>query len=273
VSEDTFSQSDADDLQRRNGAKRKNGSLPYLDDGILDDVENLRAWLTGALRPKPGWRVDGFIRHGRQRDDTCELELLGPGGTRRRLEIPEQRLLSAPASLRATVTSATDGLVRPGSLVKSELEDVWLALVTIASVTANQSLEDEARVWLAEAERAGERLDGHTFEPDGRLDAIRALKRRDQFDAMRAKQYTDPNLLGPRPRPAVLIDRQTGARYMRVGEVSAFLRHVIGVQSSSQAKIDGRLSGAGAERVRFVAKNASGKTEKADVYRLPEEAE
>jgi hypothetical protein len=225
------------------------------------------------LRPKPGWRIDNFIRHGRDRADTCELELVGPGGARRRFEISEQRLLSTPTALRATLTSATDGLIQPGSLVKSELEDTWVALVTIASVTANQSLKGEAGVWLAEAERAAEPIVDRTFEPVGRLDAIQALKHRDQFDSMRAKQYSDPDLIGPRPHPAVLIDSQTGERWMRVGEVAAFLRHVIGIQTSSQTRIDGRLAGAGAERKLFTAKNANGRTEKADVYRLPGEVE
>jgi hypothetical protein len=247
--------------------ERRLKKLPRPDEPL----SAVRDWLTKALAPAAGFRVEDFLRHGRQRTDGCELVLLGPGGQRRYFEVGEQRLLSTAGTVRATVVAATDALCRPGSLTKAEQEDIWVALVTLATVTANQDLKDEARDWLEQAEAAAERIEGHTLEPPGRLDALQKLVDRRYFNRLRALEYSDP-LADPatKPRPALLVDKNTGERWMRVGEVACFLRHVLGTPSMTQPTIDGRLAAFYVDRKDFSAKGAAGYA-KASLYRLPDE--
>lgn len=239
------------------------------------DLPTWREWLTKMMGPAEGFLIEGFIRHGRQRTDACELVVLAPGGRRLRFEVAEQRFLSTSGSLRATVAGVTDGLVRPGQLSKPELEDVWVALVTLATVTANQDLKSEACDWLEQLEDAAERIQGHTLTQPGRVDALSRLVRyHTRFERLAALAYADPDV-APRdkPRPALLVDSvEVGVRWARVGEVACFLRHVIGTGSMSQTTIDGRLSPLGIGR-RYFAERAVGGNVKADLYRLPADDE
>lgn len=239
------------------------------------DLPTWREWLTKMMGPADGFRIEDFVRHGRQRNDACELVVVAPGGKRLRFEIAEQRFLSTPGSLRATVAGVTDGLVRPGQLSKPELEDVWMALVTLATVTANQDLKSEARDWVEQFEEAAERITGHTLEPPGRVDALSRLVRyHARFERLAALAYADADV-PPRdkPRPALLVDSaEVGVRWARVGEFACFLRHVIGTGSMSQPTIDGRLSQLDIARVFFEERALGGKV-KADLYRLPAEEE
>ncbi len=110
-------------------------------DYLPDYGKPLSAWRRLADRrsdPRRWIRILDFTRHGRERDDGCDLVVLAPGGKHLRFSIREQRRLSSSASLRATIVGATDGLVRPRSLSKPELEDIWTGLVTLATVTACQ---------------------------------------------------------------------------------------------------------------------------------------
>lgn len=225
-------------------------------DALLDHGKppsEWREWLDRALTPAAGYGVHNFLRHGRQRTDGCELVMIGPGGERPSYEIPEQRLLSTPATLRATLVSVTDGLVRPRSLSKAEQEDIWIALVTLATVTANQSDKDEAREWLEATIEQAKPLTGFSLAPAGRPDGLRELLTRDKFDYLRARQFTDPQESEP-PRPTLLIDSTTAERWMRVGDLAAFWRHVLGVGVMSQPTIDGRLSAIGVKRHEYPVK-------------------
>ena len=235
---------------------KKNGRTKRQLDPLPDHGKppaKWREWLDGALTPAAGYRVHNFLRHGRQRTDACELVLLAPDGERPVYEIPEQRLLSTPATLRATLVSVTDGLVRPRSMSKAEQEDIWIALVTLATVTANQSDKAETREWLEETIEQADRLVGFSLAPETRPDGLRALLARDKFDYLRARRFTDPQEVNP-PRPTLLIDSRTGEGWMRVGDLAAFWRHVLGVGVMSQPTIDGRLSALGVKRHGYAVK-------------------
>jgi hypothetical protein len=234
------------------------------------ELSQWRDWLTTALRPAFG-RVENFIRHGRQRVDRCELVILGVAGETLLFDVEEQRLLSTPGTQRQTLVSATDGLLRPPALTKAEQEDIWTALVTLATVTACQDAGDEASDWLAQAESAAKKLTGHTLRGPGRLEALEALAKHGAFTHARALEFADPRHRdGEPPRPALLVDK-TGERWMRVGDVAAFLRYCTGAPPMSQLTLDGRLAAVGVTRVRYGARSRSnGRFAQAKLYRLPE---
>jgi hypothetical protein len=226
-----------------------------------------REWLTEALSPAQCYRVHNLLRHGRQRSDACELVLLDPDGTHRSFEIEEQRLLSTPATLRATLVSATDGLVRPRSLTKGEQEDIWVALVTLATVTANQSTKAETQEWLEQTVEQAEQLTGYSLVPQTRPDALAALLARNTFDYLAARRLTDPHEITP-PRPALLLDTQTGEQWMRVGELAAFWRHVVGTPAISYRSIEGRLAAIGVKRHDYTFKPSGGTPRTVRLYRV-----
>ncbi len=226
-----------------------------------------RDWLTKGLSPTRGHRVHSFLRHGRQRTDACTLVLIGPEEKPRSFDIEEQRLLSTPASMRATLVSATDGLVRPERLTQAELEDIWIALVTLATVTAHQSQKDETREWLEATVEQAVPLTGHSLSPPKQVDGIQALLARDKFDYLRARRFLDAKEADP-PRPTLLIDNVTGERWIRVGDLATFWRHVLGVGVMSQPTIDGRLSAIGIKRHEYAHKDAQGSVRRVRLYRV-----
>jgi hypothetical protein len=226
-----------------------------------------RQWLTKALSPPDEFVVDDFQRFGRGREDPCELTLRAPGGGRLTLEFPTQRGLSIPGALRASITAASDGLLRIPKLSVPELEDIWTGLCSFARVTIDHKESDEVHEWLYELKIAAEPVKGHTLEQPGRLDALLALTQRRLFDRLAARELLDPNAVSP-PRPALLIDSQTGLRYVRVGEAVCFLRQIIGIPSTTQARIDSRFQQIGVERLFYEVKNADARA-KAQLYRLP----
>ncbi|MGZ4185018.1 MAG: hypothetical protein ACXVSF_06495 [Solirubrobacteraceae bacterium] len=227
-----------------------------------------REWLTAALSPAPGHRIDRFLRHGRQRTDACEIVLVTPGGDRRSIELGEQRHLSSPNSLRATVIAATDGLLRPERLTQAELEDIWVALVALATVTAQQSEKGDTREWLEQTIDAATPLTGFTLTGAGRPDALAALLGR-KFDYHAARHLLDARKDEPSPpRPTLLIDAQTGEQWMRVGDLGTYWRHVLGVGTISHSAIDGRLSAIGVKRHEWAHKNASGSVRRVRLYRV-----
>jgi hypothetical protein len=235
-----------------------------------------RDWLCAGLSPADGFRVDDFLRHGRNRDDGCELVVIAPGGRRLRFEIEEQRQLMSPASLRATVVAATDGLLRPDSLSRAELEDVWIALCTLATVTANQSEKAVARDWIGQLERAAERIEGYTLKPPHRLAGLVALDRRRTFDNAAAGEYLSPDVPpADKPRPGLLVDcEEPDVRWMRVGEAAVFLRRVVGIPTTNQSKIDSRLAAVGVGREFYATRGRATHTQaKANLYRLPPTSE
>jgi hypothetical protein len=226
-----------------------------------------RNWLTEALAPEPGYKVEKFLRHGRQRTDTCELVLVDRDRKRHTFEIEEQRFLSTPSSLRAAIAAATDGRVRPRRLTQAELEDVWIALVSLATVTANQSVKDETRERLEQTIEQAEELTGLSLIAAERPRAFEALLARNQFDYLAARRFTDPTTTMP-PRPVLLIDSRTGERWMRVGEVATFWRHVLGCEAIAQPKIDGRLAAIGVRRHEYTFKPLEGSTRRLRLYRV-----
>ena len=254
-------------------SKRQLAALP--DYGA--DLGAWRDWLTAAIRPAFG-RVEDFIRHGRQRIDGCAVVVV-EGTERVEFKIAEQRDLLA-GNLRATLASVSDGALRVPALSRTEQEDIWIALVTLATVTAEQSTEEETRDWLEQAEDAASPIRG-SLAPGERYAALEQILGHGTFTRERALAHTDPRSYtdpGDRPRPvllqeiALVDDKPTvAARWMRVGDVAMFLRYCTLAPPMSHLTLDGRIEAAGGERCRLAARSrATRRFLTAKLYRLPD---
>ena len=104
-------------------------------------------WLTAAIKPADDYEVHNFVRHGRQRTDSCDLVLKRWDGEHV-VEIEEQRHLQTPNTVRATLVSATDGLAGRERLNQSEYEHM------------DRTGNSRQRVGTAEQERRNARMDG-----------------------------------------------------------------------------------------------------------------
>ena len=217
---------------------RPKGSLPYLADDL--DVEGLRDWLSLALRPPSGWRMQNFERTGRQKSDPCWLTL-NNGRERLQYRFDNQRdLFSAP---RVAVTAVTDGLLRIPHLTKSEVEDFWVALCRLGSVLTETDDRHETGKWLEQLIEATSPLRGYTLVPDHRHDALMAIRAQGEFakvDALATLHGHTEN--GWQRRPVRFIDERTGEQFVRAAEAITFVRYVGGAEPLSPGTFRARCS-------------------------------
>jgi hypothetical protein len=232
----------------------------------------LRDWLTAALSPPPGYGVNDFERAGRLRGDPCKLTLSAPGGGEVWFRWNEQRELWSAGSLRASVYAQCDGLLRVPNLSRAELEDVWAALCMLAQVLVDQDDRDEMREWLVGFVAAGSNLNGITFTPAGRANALAVLRKRDRFTRRAAVELSDP-MADPLHliRPVVVIDSEDSTRWVCALELATYLRHVVGV-TIAQPTLDARVGEIGGSRERYEAQLLHGHVALV-LYRLPGDLE
>jgi hypothetical protein len=263
----TLRKGDREEIERDAGKPRPKGTLPYMPDRDAP-LSVLREWLTRAFAPPPGYSFDSFERHGRRLSDPAWTSFRTPAGGEVRFRYPEQRALAKPANLRSSVVSITDGLCRMGPVTNPEASDIWSALCSIAHVVANQDEVEEFREHLDSFIRVVEPEGRYTLEPPGRYDTLIGLQERGQFERRHAlAMATEADEYKWSLRPVLLIDHQTGERWVRVIELSAYLRVVVGMQLG-HGVLDGRMSELGAVRQRFEVRN--GKTHPhCSLYRLP----
>jgi hypothetical protein len=91
---------------------------------------------------------------------------------------------------------------------------------------------------------------GKTLVPDGRYEALMALKALGEFtrpDALTLLRGSEDW----QRRPARFIDEQTAEQWVRAGETATFLRWVLGVEPLSHSTLRARLSEIGVEARRF----------------------
>jgi hypothetical protein len=219
---------------------RKNGTLPFLPGGHDLDLEILREFVTMALRPPKGWRVVGFDRAGRDDIDPCTVAVQD-GREHRTFRFRKQGALYR--NLRATAVSVSDGFLNVPHLSPGEVEDVWAALCTLGRVLTEYDERDDARKWIEQMVPATMPLNGHTLVPDGRHDALMALRAAGEFtrpDALAlARPGEDQRFM---QRPCRFLDSQTGYQYLRAGETAAFVRWVLGVEPLSAQTLTARLT-------------------------------
>jgi hypothetical protein len=231
-----FTEQDLDSAQAKPRAK---GSLPYLPER---DPELLRAWLTMALRPPEGWTVKNFERAGRDRKDPCSIFVANGRESRTYRVNQQQELVMRP---RTTLLSISDGKLDVPHLTATEVEDVWAALCHLGEVLTEWDERDEARKWVEQMCVTTLPLTGHTLVPDGRHDALMAMKRAGEFtrsDALAlVRPGNDEQQQQYQQRPVRFVDEQTGEQWLRAGEVACYVRWVCGVEPLSHATLRARL--------------------------------
>lgn len=238
-----FTAADGEQVERKRGKPRPRGTLPYLPDEW--GPEPLRDWLTLAFRPGPDWRVQSFERTGRDKNAPCSI-VVRNGREQTTYRFSRQRDLTG-ASLRAAVIGVSDAKLRMPHLTPGEVEDVWAALCGLGDVLSEHDEADEARDWVEALLPVTLPLTGYTLVPDGRHDALMALRHAGEFargDAEALRRGGDDRY---QQRPARFVDVQTAEHWLRAGEVATFVRWVLGVEPLSHATLRARLSEVGVE--------------------------
>ena len=250
------------------GKTRPKGSLSYLPGGRDPDV--LRAWLTRAFRPDDGWSLDAFERPTTEPNDGCSITFRN-GRDIVTYRFKHQSDLMGP-KLRSMVLSVSSGELDMPHLTGSEIEDVWAAMCKLGSVLTEYDERDETRKWIEQMLTGTVPLTGRTLVPDGRWDALMAIRAQGEFtkpDAMAllsaARNETDQWLR----RPIRFIDCQTGEQWLRAGETATYLRWVLGAEPLSGGSLKGRLQEIGVETKYFQDRRLP--HPKARLYRLSEE--
>ena len=228
-------------------ADRKLAELP--EQGA-SDIE-YRDWLTVAVGCPPGVVFGDFVRLGDQLADPCTFTLHAGGDVMEFRTL--QKLLAQPATIRATLVYATNGLLRPGHVSRGEFEDIWVALLTLSNIVDTQAVSDETWSWLTQFERVCDVIEGLSFAgPQRRHDALVSLYRRPNWGKVQAGEG---KLAEHGSRPVWAIDEQTREQYVRVSELMTFLRHGISVGSIAGSTVNARIREIGGERVRFESRS------------------
>jgi hypothetical protein len=225
------------DLDIAQAKPRPKGSLPYLPNN--GDVELLRGWLTRAFKPSQGWRFENFERAGRGKLDPCSITFSAGRESRTFRFKQQQDLVRSP---RPAVLGISDGWLAMPHLTMGEVEDVWAALCTLGRVLTEHDEIQQTREWIEQLLPATLPLNGHTLVPDGRHDALMAIRAGGEFtkqDALSMIRPSDEQRW--QQRPCRFIDAQTREQFLRVGETACYLRYVVGVEPLSHATLKARL--------------------------------
>lgn len=235
-----ISDSDADRIGQK---PRPKGKLPHLPDGPT--IDELRGWLTLAFRPPSGFEVAGFERLGRELEHPAVL-IVANGRESRRFRFKRQRDLSRTP--RMVALAVADGWLAMPHLSAGEVEDVWAALCTLGRVLTEQDEPTQTREWIEALLPATTPLEGHTLVPDGRHDALMAIRAAGEFGKTEALSLVRGGEVdGWRQLPTRFIDAQTGEHWLRVGETATYIRYVIGVEPLPHSTLRARLHEIGIE--------------------------
>jgi hypothetical protein len=229
-----FTEQQLDALQAK---PRPKGTLPYLPDDR--SPEPLREWLTRAFRPPKGWQVQGFERFGREPRDPARL-MLANGREDRAFRIAKQVELTKNPCV--TLLTVSDAWLDVPHLTGTEIEDVWRALCRLGAVLSEFDETDQTREWIEALLPFCLPMNGFTLVPDGRHDALMAMRNAGEFRKPDAQQM----LRGGeeqrwQQRPCRFIDANTGEQWIRTGETATYLRWVIGVEPLSHGTLRARL--------------------------------
>ena len=125
--------------------------------------------------------------------------------------------------LRTTVLSVAQGELDMPHLTGSEIEDVWAAMCKLGSVLTDHDDRDDTRKWVEQMLEATKAMTDHTLVPDGRRDALLAIRAHGEFKYLDAKALLsarrddNPGLLH---YPIRFVDCQTGEQWLRRGETA-----------------------------------------------------
>lgn len=241
-----------DDLEaiaeKRHGPKaRPKGKLPWLPDGRDPDV--LRGWLTPAFRPDTGWSFDTFERPTTDPSAGCSITFRNGRETVTYRFKRQADLMGA--KLRPTVLSVSEGDLDMPHLTPGEVEDVWAAMCKLGSVLTHYDERDDTRKLIEQLLDATEPLTGRTLVPDGRHDALMAIRNHGEFTHPDAKALLHSHGERGLRRPIRFIDSQTGDQWLRAGETATYIRWVLGVEPLAGDSLRGRLGEIGVEVEHF----------------------
>lgn len=256
-----FTEAEMDALQEK---PRKSGSLPYLKSDR--DRQYLAGWLTRASRPaEKGYTLQTAERLGRDLKDPCVLIFANGREEPKRFRVKQQKDLTR--NPRMTLVSLSDGWLDVPHLTPSEIEDYWSALCRFAAVLTEFDEVDQTREWVEAMLPSTMPLNGYTLVPDGRHDALMAIRHAGEFRKPDAQQM----LRGDerwQQRPCRFIDSQTGNQWIRPGETATYLRHIVGVEPLSHSTLRARLREIGVLRQHF--EDYRPPHPKLDLYQLTE---
>ena len=208
-------------------------------------------WLADSFRLPEGFTVAHIVRHGKQKTDAMTMTLASSNGQPDlTVRFAEQRDAARPDSLRLTLASETNGVVRMSYVGLAEASDVYTVMCLAANEAAAQDVRDETQGWLDAVADDAHPLTGWTLQKDHRYDTLMMLRAHKMFDRRTANALA-ANQLEPGRQHIMLVDSVTGWRYLRAGEVAAYIRHLIGPPPMSQPTLDARLAEIGVDRVRY----------------------
>jgi hypothetical protein len=246
----------------------KERTLPYLPDQGAPELD-FRDWLTGATGCPAGMTFGDFTRHGSDLSDPCSFTLRGGGGEVQTFRTV-QRQLANPATIRATLVYATNGLLRPAHLSKIEYEDIWVGLIELSNIIDTRSEADEVWSWLTQYERSCDVVERLSLVARHRLDALLTLQRRPTWGKIQASGDKPAE---PGARPVWIVDFTTREQYVRASEFLTFVRHTIGTPISSST-LSSRLREIGGDRVKYEVRSRvdRGLHPRLTFYLMPAEA-
>lgn len=233
------------------------------------DVGAIRDYLTVAAGLPEHWHVQDACRLGQWGSDAMTLTIRTPGKEPDvTVRFDAQREAAKPATLHQAISAATRGRSRMKYPTPGQACDFFGMCCALAEVMENSTVADETQDWLDEFVTHTWEITGHSLiDTAKRYDGLGELCQV-AFERLEAQRYLRGDL-DDKDLPRLLIDTRTKVRWIRVGDLATYIRHVIGIKGGvSQTTLDARLREIGVQRAYIASKTATG-YRKARVYCLP----
>ena len=227
--------------------------LPYppARDAPLAD---LRRFVRVAAGLPDVIRVEEVTRFGSDLDDALHIRL--SNGVV--VKFKRQGDITLARVWQSAWTGGTAGVAQARYLSAAELGDVFWALCVVSNTTATQRFEDDLQELVDDLIGMAETLRGTLGQVEARYTLLGLLLQRPKYDARRQERDTYP--------PTLVVDEQTGARYLRGGELMSLAHYrKLGVTTGQFA---GRMRMIGLERRNVQAHGAGGHRRQV-LYELP----
>lgn len=233
---------------QRDGKVRRNG-WPKEVPGHDADLHQVRDYLNAAAQLPPGYAIAAAERLGQYGTDPMTVTISTPGRTRDwKVRFRNQRDASKPGALRGALSEATRGLSRMKYPSPAQASDFYGVLLMLANVIEESTPADETVEWLAGYVEHGDVIRGTLRSSERRYDVLAGIRDRPQFDRTAAQRYLRDDL-EPGKRWTVLVDDEHEEQWIRVGEFTAYVRHIIGVGRVGQHTLDALVHEAGGDRL------------------------